>query len=127
MHGAGAPKCYQRKLPRIMTALNRNHTDGLFHVGVHHANDAGGKLFKRQVTMIFLEPLGNNLLCARQVELKVAAKKLVGWEAAQQQVSVGDRGAFALAITDWTGISASRFGAHTQSATSGKARQRAAA
>ena len=78
MHGAGAAKRDQRKLPWIMTALDRHNADRFFHISVHHAHHAGSKLFKRQATMIFLEPLGNNLLCARQVELKVAAKKLVG-------------------------------------------------
>src|SRR5436305_7590896 len=97
MHCASAAEGNQRKLPRIMPALNRDHANRLFHVGVDHADHAGGKVFRRKIAVIFPEPLSNDLLRARQVELKVAAKKLVSRKTAKQKIGVSHGGAFALA------------------------------
>jgi hypothetical protein len=121
---ACAAEGYERELAWIMPTLNRDHTDGFFHVGVDYAHHAGGKLFQRQTALIFLEPLSNDLLRARQVQLKVAAKKLVGGEATQQQVGVGNGGTLSFAVTDWAGISAGRLGPHAQSTARIETRQR---
>src|SRR5579864_42333 len=43
MHAPGAAERHQRKLPRIVTALNRDHADGFFHVGIDYTDDSGGK------------------------------------------------------------------------------------
>ncbi len=127
MHGPGAAESRQRKASWIVAALDRDDANGLFHVGIHHLDDAGGKLIHGEAASVLLEPLLRDGLRALDVELEVAAEKLVCGEASQQEIGIGHRGALALAIADGTGIGAGGFRSHAQRAAQIEAGQRASA
>ena len=56
MKASRAAERHQRKFARIVPALDGDDAQGALHVGIHHAHDAGGKLFQAQARALFLQP-----------------------------------------------------------------------
>ncbi len=125
MHATGTTKGHQGKLTRVVSPLDRNDPDGALHVGVGHAHDAFGQIGHRQARA--LSKIGRHPFGACAVDRHAATKEIVGVEAAQQQVRVGDRQLFTHAVTDGTRRSPGTARPHPQRATGIEIRDRAAA
>ena len=52
MQGAGATKCDESIVARIVTTLDRDHPDRARHVGGDHGNDALGRLNRREDELV---------------------------------------------------------------------------
>ena len=73
MQRARASEREKSKIAGIVPLFNRNHANGLFHGGIHHADDPGSQLFGRPSQAMFPDPLRKNRARPVKIEAKLAA------------------------------------------------------
>ena len=107
--GPAPAKGHQRKVARIVPSFDRDGPDGPLHVRVGDADHAPGSRLQRQAELPgqVLHP-GPGAL---QVERHAAPQKVIGIQAAQNQVRIGhgDIEGVIAPIADRSGVRARRF------------------
>src|SRR6516165_5140104 len=110
MDWAGAAKGDQRKLARVMAALDRDDAKGLGHIAVDDLDDRRGSFGHSQSKRIG-HPLADRRLRCREIDRERAAQQGFAIEVAEHDIGIGDR---RLAATEsvrsrtWSGASAAR-------------------
>ncbi len=133
VQAAGPAKRNQRKILRVVAALDRNDPQRPLHVGIDHRNYPQRRGLGRRETgprrqTGGIRQPGQGRLCRRHIERHLAAQKLVGGQPAQNQVGVGDGGLSpAVAVAHRAGIGPGAGRPHPQRAAGIHRRQRTAA
>ena len=77
VQSARTSKSNEYKVARIVPTLDRDDTQGAFHVGINDTNHAFGKGFDGKCRMGLLEPGRDDLAGAIDVEFEVTAQKAI--------------------------------------------------
>ena len=123
MKRSSAAEGHERELAWIITSLHGDEPDGSLHGRFSQEDDAVCKFFHRgdRPSGFFHVAAG-----AIKVQFDLAAKEVFRMQAAQNKVGITDRRFCAMAVTDWSRISAGRFRSHMQNSCLVKMRQRPA-
>ena len=114
VRGTGAAVGEQHKIARIVAAPDRDFAQGVGHVAVDHAANAGGCGFDAHAERLcdLLADCGRR---AGEIEFHAATEEIVRVENAKDQVRVGDGGELtAAAVADRTRHGAGAVGSHPQ-------------
>ena len=113
---ARAAKSKQRKISRVVTALNRDAPQSAFHADIGYTHDAFGGCFDGGETAASLAECSESPLRARQIEMHCTAQKMLLVQTAEHQIGIGHCGTLASSVASRTGIGACRLRPHLQSA-----------
>src|SRR5271165_5567852 len=122
---SGAAESYEREVARVATALDGDDSDGFFHGGIDHAEDAGGEFGEREPAFVLLQKFFRQAAGAVEVEGEISTEKARELQAAQEEIRVGDGGLRPTAVADGSGIGAGGLGADAQDAGGVEAGERA--
>src|SRR5579863_3887833 len=110
---AGTAEGDEREVARIVAAFDGDAAEGRLHTRVGHAEDAFGEVFESGEGPGGYG--GESAAGAGFVEMHRSAKKVVGMEAAEDEVCVSDGGAIATTVACGSGHGARGLGADLES------------
>ena len=88
MERRGAAEGTQDEVTRIQAALDQDRTQRADHVGVDNAGDGKRRRFDRLTEGC--RNLADRSACGRGIEFHAPAKEIVGVDAAEHEIGIGD-------------------------------------